>query len=83
MLVSKRGAYPRSGRLEPGNCSSRAKRLNEYRSAIEHHGLPRAVFLLHEEKIGARDLACLADASHERTLANALVQVLPVSRIVA
>jgi exonuclease III len=32
---------------------------------------------LHEEKISARDLACLSDSAYEQALPNAFVQALP------
>src|SRR5579862_5132234 len=61
----------------PVDRSLAAKSLDEYGPAIQHHGQPSAVSLLHEEKIGPRNLACLADPTDEQPLPNAFVQVFP------
>lgn len=48
-------------------------RLHQKGSAVYYDGLARAVSLLHEEKIGARNLGGFAHPAHEQSIAHVLV----------
>src|SRR5258708_13664679 len=52
--------------------------LHQKGSAVYYDGLACAVSLLHEEEIGARNLAGFADPAHEQMIAHVLVHGLPI-----
>jgi hypothetical protein len=47
--------------------------LNQYRTAINHNGLPRAESFLHQKQIGLRYVMSLADSANRETLSHAFV----------
>ena len=52
--------------------------LHQKGSAVYYDGLACAVPLLHEEKIGARNLAGFAHPAHEQLIAQVLVHGFPI-----
>src|SRR3979490_3150722 len=62
-------------------CVGIAAMLNQDRTAIDHNGLTCTESFLHQKQEGLCNVVSFADAPHRQTLANVLIETLPLGRV--